>query len=167
MSQPSATAPKLVEPRSRWQTIARRIRVPLGFLDRRALLFELWRRQPRPAAMAWSLAPGAARSLAARLRRRLREKESRTHPDRPLRPHPQSALSGLDADRRRICSGLAQLARGAGARSHVSASFMSRSSPRKSAFCARLSPILTPIAAAFPPDSPFHPGPHHRAAKPK
>ena len=40
---------------SRWQRIARRIRVPLGFLTAALYLFELWRRAPRPAAVAWSL----------------------------------------------------------------------------------------------------------------
>jgi protein-S-isoprenylcysteine O-methyltransferase Ste14 len=41
---------------SRWQRIARRIRVPLGFLAAALYIFELWRRAPRPAAVAWSLA---------------------------------------------------------------------------------------------------------------
>lgn len=41
---------------SRWQRIARRIRVPLGFLTAALYLFELWRRAPRPVAIAWSLA---------------------------------------------------------------------------------------------------------------
>lgn len=39
----------------RWQKIARRIRVPLGFLTAALYLFELWRRAPRPAAIALSL----------------------------------------------------------------------------------------------------------------
>jgi protein-S-isoprenylcysteine O-methyltransferase Ste14 len=39
-----------------WQRIARRIRVPLGFLTAALYLFELWRRAPRPVAIAWSLA---------------------------------------------------------------------------------------------------------------
>jgi protein-S-isoprenylcysteine O-methyltransferase Ste14 len=39
----------------RWQKIARRIRVPLGFLTAALYLFELWRRSPRPAAIALSL----------------------------------------------------------------------------------------------------------------
>lgn len=39
-----------------WQQVARRIRVPLGFVTAGLYLFELWRRAPRPAAMAWSLA---------------------------------------------------------------------------------------------------------------
>ena len=38
-----------------WRTIARRIRVPLGFLTAVLYLFELWRRPPVPAAVAWSL----------------------------------------------------------------------------------------------------------------
>jgi hypothetical protein len=36
--------------------VARRIRVPLGFITAALYLFELWRRAPRPAAIAWSLA---------------------------------------------------------------------------------------------------------------
>ena len=39
-----------------WQRIARRIRVPLGFLAACLYLFELWRRAPQHAAIAWSLA---------------------------------------------------------------------------------------------------------------
>ena len=41
---------------TRWQRIARRIRVPLGFLTAGFYLFDLWRRAPQPAAVAWSLA---------------------------------------------------------------------------------------------------------------
>jgi protein-S-isoprenylcysteine O-methyltransferase Ste14 len=40
----------------RWQRLARRIRVPLGFLAAALYLFEIYRRAPRPAAVAWSLA---------------------------------------------------------------------------------------------------------------
>jgi protein-S-isoprenylcysteine O-methyltransferase Ste14 len=39
----------------RWQKIARRIRVPLGFLTAALYLFELWRRAPKPIAIALSL----------------------------------------------------------------------------------------------------------------
>jgi protein-S-isoprenylcysteine O-methyltransferase Ste14 len=39
-----------------WQQIARRIRVPLGFVTAALYVFELWRRAPQPAAVAWSLA---------------------------------------------------------------------------------------------------------------
>lgn len=50
----------LQEPRqdwiARWQRVARRIRVPLGFLAAALYLFELWRRAPLPIAVAWSLA---------------------------------------------------------------------------------------------------------------
>ncbi|MGA9586211.1 MAG: isoprenylcysteine carboxylmethyltransferase family protein [Terracidiphilus sp.] len=38
-----------------WAKVARRIRVPLGFLTAALYLFELWRGEPRPAAVAWSL----------------------------------------------------------------------------------------------------------------
>ena len=41
---------------ARWQRIARRVRVPLGFLTAGLYLYELWRGQPRPDAIAWSLA---------------------------------------------------------------------------------------------------------------
>jgi protein-S-isoprenylcysteine O-methyltransferase Ste14 len=41
---------------ARWQKVARRIRVPLGFLTAALYLFELWRRAPIPAAVAWSVA---------------------------------------------------------------------------------------------------------------
>jgi protein-S-isoprenylcysteine O-methyltransferase Ste14 len=41
---------------ARWQRIARRIRVPLGFVTAALYLFELWRRAPHPTAVAWSLA---------------------------------------------------------------------------------------------------------------
>ena len=53
MTQPEA-APKVSSMQS-WQRIARRIRVPLGFLTAALYLFELWRRAPQPAAVAWSL----------------------------------------------------------------------------------------------------------------
>ncbi len=41
---------------ARWQQVARRIRVPLGFLTAALYLFELWRRAPQPVAVEWSLA---------------------------------------------------------------------------------------------------------------
>lgn len=41
---------------ARWQRVARRIRVPLGFLTAAIYLFELWRRAPLPAAIGWSVA---------------------------------------------------------------------------------------------------------------
>jgi protein-S-isoprenylcysteine O-methyltransferase Ste14 len=41
---------------ARWQQIARRFRVPLGFLTGGLYLFELARRAPYPAAVVWSLA---------------------------------------------------------------------------------------------------------------
>lgn len=47
----------------RWQRVARRIRVPLGFVTAALYLFELWRHAPRPAAIAASLilvVPGLA-----------------------------------------------------------------------------------------------------------
>jgi len=40
---------------SRWQRIARRIRVPLGFAVAALYVFELWRQAPDPEAVAWSL----------------------------------------------------------------------------------------------------------------
>lgn len=53
MTQPISTSPDWI---SRWQSVARRIRVPLGFLVAALYLFELYRRAPRPTAVAWSLA---------------------------------------------------------------------------------------------------------------
>jgi protein-S-isoprenylcysteine O-methyltransferase Ste14 len=41
---------------ARWQKIARRIRVPLGFVTAGLYLFELWRRAPQSIAIAASLA---------------------------------------------------------------------------------------------------------------
>ena len=41
---------------TRWQRIARRIRVPLGFLAAALYLFELWRRAPQLVAIAVSVA---------------------------------------------------------------------------------------------------------------
>lgn len=41
---------------TRWQRVARRIRVPLGFATAALYLFELWHRPPQAAAIAWSLA---------------------------------------------------------------------------------------------------------------
>jgi hypothetical protein len=49
------TSPRSTQPQS-WQRLARRIRVPLGFLIAALYLFELTRRAPRPASVAWSLA---------------------------------------------------------------------------------------------------------------
>lgn len=54
--------PKLCSMQS-WQRIARRIRVPLGFVTAGLYLFELWRRPLQPAAVAESLllvVPGLA-----------------------------------------------------------------------------------------------------------
>jgi len=51
-----------------WERIARRIRVPLGFLTAALYLFECSRRPVHPAAVAWSLAlvlPGLALRAAA------------------------------------------------------------------------------------------------------
>jgi protein-S-isoprenylcysteine O-methyltransferase Ste14 len=59
MSQPPDLQP--LDWIGRWQRVARRIRVPLGFLAAALYLLELWRRAPEPAAVAWSLvlvAPG-------------------------------------------------------------------------------------------------------------
>lgn len=39
----------------RWQKIARRIRVPLGFLTAALYIFELWRHEPHITMVVWSL----------------------------------------------------------------------------------------------------------------
>ena len=41
---------------ARWQRVARRVRVPLGFVTAALYLFELWRRAPQMTVVAWSLA---------------------------------------------------------------------------------------------------------------
>jgi protein-S-isoprenylcysteine O-methyltransferase Ste14 len=51
--QPAAPRPDWI---ARWQRVARRIRVPLGFLTAALYVFVLWQRAPLPAAVAWSLA---------------------------------------------------------------------------------------------------------------
>jgi hypothetical protein len=57
-----------------WSRIARRIRVPCGFLF---AAFYLWRARPTYASLAWSLLlePLGARAPAARLCLGLREEE--------------------------------------------------------------------------------------------
>jgi protein-S-isoprenylcysteine O-methyltransferase Ste14 len=57
MSEPPNAKPESSETDwiTRWQRVARRIRVPLGFLTAALYLFELWRRAPQPNAVAWSL----------------------------------------------------------------------------------------------------------------
>ena len=59
MSKPGNSAdldPQPADWIARWQRVARRIRVPLGFLTAALYVFELWRRSPHPVAVAWSLA---------------------------------------------------------------------------------------------------------------
>lgn len=51
----SRIAPSQNSSMQSWQKIARRIRVPLGFLTAALYLFELWRREPSLKAVAWSL----------------------------------------------------------------------------------------------------------------
>ncbi|MGB7267069.1 MAG: methyltransferase, partial [Terracidiphilus sp.] len=61
------TPPK-VRPTQWWQKIARRIRVPLGFLTAAVYLVEVVRRAPHPVAIAWSFAlvlPGLLLRAAA------------------------------------------------------------------------------------------------------
>src|ERR1017187_3329901 len=51
--KPRPTEPDWI---TRWQRVARRIRVPLGFLTAALYCYEIWRRAPLPAAVAGSLA---------------------------------------------------------------------------------------------------------------
>jgi protein-S-isoprenylcysteine O-methyltransferase Ste14 len=53
MTPPATTQPDWI---ARWQRIARRIRVPLGFLAAALYLFELLHHAPHPAAVALSVA---------------------------------------------------------------------------------------------------------------
>ena len=67
---PQHSTPPEVRPTQRqwWQRVARRIRVPLGFLTAAVYLIEVARRPSHPAAIAWSLAlvlPGLALRAAA------------------------------------------------------------------------------------------------------
>lgn len=55
-ANPTQQAPLRLDWIARWQRVARRIRVPLGFLTAALYVFELWQRAPRPEAVAWSLA---------------------------------------------------------------------------------------------------------------
>jgi protein-S-isoprenylcysteine O-methyltransferase Ste14 len=57
MSQPESAgqAAQQLDWIARWQRIARRIRVPLGFVTAGLNLFELARRAPQAEAIAWSL----------------------------------------------------------------------------------------------------------------
>jgi hypothetical protein len=54
MSSPSPNPPQ--DWISRWQRVARRIRVPLGFAVAALYLFQLWQSAPEADAVAWSLA---------------------------------------------------------------------------------------------------------------
>ena len=61
MSEPTSNA-------RRWQQVARRVRVPLGFVMAAVYLLEVARRTPHPIFIAWSLAlvlPGLALRAAA------------------------------------------------------------------------------------------------------
>ncbi len=63
-----STPPKVRSMQWSWQRIARRIRVPLGFLTAAVYIVEVMRRPPHPIAIAWSLAlvlPGLALRAAA------------------------------------------------------------------------------------------------------
>jgi protein-S-isoprenylcysteine O-methyltransferase Ste14 len=60
--------PKARSTQWRWQRLARRIRVPLGFVTAALYVFEVARRPAHPAAVAWSLLlvlPGLALRAAA------------------------------------------------------------------------------------------------------
>ncbi len=135
---------------ARWQRVARRIRVPLGFATAALYLFELWRRVPQPAAVAWSLALVLPRPLAARLRSRIRQKEPRADRVRPLCVHPQPTLSGINPDRRRFCTGFAQLARSGGSGCHVFGDLYPRDRLGRAVSFALPSPVSTNIAIGCP-----------------
>jgi protein-S-isoprenylcysteine O-methyltransferase Ste14 len=52
---PARPAPAKLDWIDRWQRVARRIRVPLGFVVAALYLFSLWCSAPQPKAVAWSL----------------------------------------------------------------------------------------------------------------
>ena len=134
---------------ARWQRVARRIRVPLGFLTAALYLFELGRRAPLPAAVAWSLAlvlPGLwLRGYAAgyvKKNRELTVTGPYAHTRNPLYLGSMLIAAGFAVA---LLSWPVALVLAVG---FAESTF--RSSPRKSAFCAPHFPPLTPIAAAFP-----------------
>lgn len=62
-NSPSQSPAPRVCSMQRWQRVARRIRVPLGFVTAALYVFELWSHAPQSAAIAWSVAlvaPGLA-----------------------------------------------------------------------------------------------------------
>ena len=144
----------------RWQKVARRIRVPLGFFTAAVYLVEVVRRAPHSTAIAWSLAlvlPGLGlRALASGTVK----KNQRAQRHRTVCLHAQSALSWIHADRRRVRSGVAQLAAGAAARGRirrnlhsghcVGGAISSRNIPR--------------VRRLLPQRAPIHPAPHTRQA---
>ncbi len=94
------------------RSVARRIRVPLGILAAALYLFELWRRAPQPAAVAWSLAlvlPGLwLRGYAAgyvKKNRELTQTGPYAHTRNPLYLGSMLMAAGF-------CRGLAELAGG-------------------------------------------------------
>lgn len=109
----------------RWQKVARRIRVPLGFIAAGLYLFELWRRAPRPAAVAWSLAlvlPGLwLRAYASGFVKKNREL-TMTGPY----AHTRNPLYPIDDDCGGVRIGAAQLAYRAGAGSRFCSDLHSR-----------------------------------------
>ncbi len=151
---------------ARWQRVARRIRVPLGFLAAALYLFELWRRAPQPAAVAWSLAlvlPGlwlrAYASGYVKKNRELTVTGPYAHTRNPLYLGSMLIAAGFAVA---LLSWPVALVLAGG----FAGRFMSRSLPRRSAFCAPHFPSSTPIAAAFPrliprltPGKPVHGSP--------
>ena len=134
---------------ARWQRVARRIRVPLGFLTAALYLFDLWRHAPRPAAVAWSLAlvlPGlwlrAYASGYVKKNRELTETGPYAFTRNPLYLGSMLMAAGF---------ALALLSWPVAL---VLASGLRRStcplSPRRSAFCARPFQDSMPIAAVYP-----------------
>ena len=101
---------------TRWQRIARRIRVPLGFLTAALYLYELSRRAPLPAAVAWSLVLVLPGLWLRALRVRICKKESGAYDDRPLRLHAQPVVPRVHVNRCRLCRSSSQLAGGTIAR---------------------------------------------------
>ena len=96
-----------------WEKVARRIRVPLGFVT--AAVYLVGSGAARAASGCHSVEPGAgsARPGATRSSIGHGEEKPRAHGHRTLCLHAQPALSGLDAHSRRFCVGAAKLAGGA------------------------------------------------------
>ena len=130
-----------------WSRVARRIRVPLGFLF---AAFYIWRARPTWLSILIGVIVACVGSDHPRARLRASKERSRADDHRPLRVRAQSAVSRLDPSRHRFCSRCAR---------HLDLCFSDSSTSRSSMFpsfkasrniCAASSP-LTPTTCGVCP----------------